>query len=36
MWDRHPSGRGWTIHPLSHLGDVIEFGGDTETVQDRW
>ena len=36
IWDRHPSGRGWTIHPLTHLGDVIEFGADHPTVPDRW
>ncbi|MGD9794564.1 MAG: hypothetical protein AB7V43_13890 [Acidimicrobiia bacterium] len=36
IWDRHPSGRGWTIHPLTHLGDVIEFGADVETTTDRW
>ena len=36
MWDRHPSGRGWTIHPLTHLGDVIEFGADTPARSDRW
>lgn len=36
IWDRHPSGRGWTIHPLTHLGDVIEFGADTSTTPDRW
>ena len=31
VWDRHPSGRGWTIHPLTHLGDVVEFGADSAT-----
>lgn len=36
LWDRHPSGRGWTIHPLTHLGDVIEFGAETSTAVDRW
>ena len=36
IWDRHPSGRGWTIHPLTHLGDVIEFGADGEAGFDRW
>lgn len=36
VWSRHPSGRGWTIHPLTHLGDVIEFGADTTTATDRW
>jgi len=36
IWDRHPSGRGWTIHPLTHLGDVIEFGADGATGFDRW
>ena len=36
MWDRHPSGRGWTIHPLTHLGDVVEFGADTPAQPDRW
>ena len=36
IWDRHPSGRGWTIHPLTHLGDVIEFGADSATGLDRW
>ena len=36
MWDRHPSGRGWTIHPLTHLGDVIEFGADRGGDIDRW
>lgn len=36
IWDRHPSGRGWTIHPLTHLGDVIEFGADSATGFDRW
>ena len=35
-WDRHPSGRGWTIHPLTHLGDVIEFGADRNDSIDRW
>ena len=33
IWDRHPSGRGWTIHPLTHLGDVIEFGADGATCR---
>ena len=36
LWDRHPSGRGWIIHPLTHLGDVIEFGADTSGAMDRW
>ena len=36
VWDRHPSGRGWTIHPLTHLGDVIEFGADRGNSIDRW
>ena len=36
VWDRHPSGRGWTIHPLTHLGDVIEFGADAAAESDRW
>ena len=36
IWDRHPSGRGWTIHPLTHLGDVIEFGADHPAEPDRW
>ncbi len=36
IWDRHPSGRGWTIHPLTHLGDVIEFGADTAVTMERW
>jgi len=36
IWDRHPSGRGWTIHPLTHLGDVIEFGADTTVQPCRW
>lgn len=36
IWDRHPSGRGWTIHPLTHLGDVIEFGADRASAIDRW
>ena len=36
IWDRHPSGRGWTIHPLTHLGDVIEFGADDPAQPDRW
>ena len=36
VWDRHPSGRGWTIHPMTHLGDVIEFGADTGDATDRW
>ncbi|MGE0304155.1 MAG: hypothetical protein AB7N61_13200 [Acidimicrobiia bacterium] len=36
IWDRHPSGRGWTIHPLTHLGDIIEFGADQPSVPDRW
>ena len=36
IWDRHPSGRGWIIHPLTHLGDVIEFGADGATGPDRW
>ena len=36
IWDRHPSGRGWTIHPLTHLGDVIEFAADTAAGPDRW
>ena len=35
-WDRHPSGRGWTIHPLTHLGDVVEFGADQGNCIDRW
>jgi hypothetical protein len=36
IWGRHPSGRGWTIHPLTHLGDVIEFGADSPVQADRW
>ena len=36
VWDRHPSGRGWTIHPLTHLGDVIEFGADITAQPCRW
>lgn len=36
VWSRHRSGRGWTIHPLTHLGDVIEFGADTTTAIVRW
>ena len=36
IWHRHPSGRGWTIHPLTHLGDVIEFGADVAGGSDRW
>ena len=36
IWDRHHGGRGWTIHPLTHLGDVIEFGADTGRAVDRW
>ena len=36
IWDRHPSGRGWMIHPLTHLGDVIEFGADRANAIDRW
>ena len=36
IWDRHPSGRGWTIHPMTHLGDVIEFGADTPDRANRW
>jgi len=35
-WDRHPTGRGWTINPMTHLGDVIEFGADTEAAIARW
>jgi len=36
VWARHPSGRGWTIHPMTHLGDVIEFGADARNAIDRW
>ncbi len=36
IWDRHPSGRGWSIHPMTHLGDVIEFGADARHAVDRW
>lgn len=36
VWDRHPSGRGWTIHPMTHLGDVVEFGADGSSGMDRW
>lgn len=36
VWGRHPSGRGWTIHPMTHLGDVIEFGADSSSGVDRW
>ena len=36
IWDRHPSGRGWTIHLMTHLGDVIEFGEDNATATTRW
>ena len=36
VWDRHPTGRGWTIHPMTHLGDVIEFGADRSNSIDRW
>ena len=36
VWDRHDSGRGWTIHPLTHLGDVVEFGADTRLTEERW
>ena len=36
VWDRHPSGRGWAIHPMTHLGDVVEFGADSPAGSDRW
>ena len=36
VWDRHPSGRGWAIHQMTHLGDVIEFGADAGDAIDRW
>ena len=36
QWNRHPSGRGHTIHPMTHLSDVIEFGADTANNPDRW
>ena len=36
VWDRHPSGRGWAIHPLTHLGDVVEFGANTCVLEERW
>ena len=36
-WDRHTSGRGWAIHPITpHLGEVIEFGADTPGAIARW
>lgn len=36
VWHRHASGRGWAIHPMTHLGDVIEFGADAGRAIDRW
>jgi len=36
VWAPSPHGRGWTIHPLTHLGDVIEFGADTHATPMRW
>jgi hypothetical protein len=36
LWQPHPSGRGWLIEPLTHLGDVIEFGADYHDEPDRW
>jgi hypothetical protein len=36
LWHRHPRGRGWLIEPLTHLGDVIEFGADYHDEPDRW
>jgi hypothetical protein len=36
LWERNPAGRGWLIHPLTHLGDVIESGADHDGQADRW
>ena len=36
VWDHHPTGRGWIIHPMTHLADIIEFGADLNGVLDRW
>jgi hypothetical protein len=36
LWERHPTNRGWVVHPLTHVGDVVEFGADTESALDRW
>jgi hypothetical protein len=36
VWSRHPKGRGWLIEPLTHLGDVVEFGADHDGTLDRW
>ena len=36
VWERHPTGRGWTIHPMTHLGDIVEFGADTTAAISRW
>ena len=36
VWAPSPHGRGWTIHPLTHLGDVIEFGADSSAAKVRW
>lgn len=36
LWTAGPRGRGFNLDPLIHLGDVIEFGADTPTVQNRW
>jgi hypothetical protein len=36
VWQRGGVGRGWIIEPLTHLGDVVEFGADTPAHSDRW
>ena len=36
LWDRHTTRRGWVVHPLTHVGDVVEFGADFASDVDRW
>lgn len=35
MWAVGAGGRGWQLDPALHLGDVVEFGADTDTPE-RW
>ena len=36
LWPDGPNCRGWSLAPLVHLGDVIEFGADAAAVPCRW
>lgn len=36
LWPDGPNCRGWSLAPLVHLGDVIEFGADAAAAPCRW